>query len=314
MKLIDLQNDVKRLMYVDELDDYEAFLYATNRAVFRTRSVFPKIKRKYIAIRNPENLLSLEKEEVIEVKKSAVFYAENVKAFYFEAEGEGKADFYRFNADKSVNDYELLFSVEIKSIGTFQSFKGFVKRFGEFVDGNFKVVFGGDFFLRIKNLALYDTLMSSSENDILAYKKIVEIDLEKATEGRFKDLGVDTTKGDFMSLNKPIIITHCGKEKEIPYTLSQKILYIDGNYSGELILDYIAMPNTVGVSSKDSDDIDIPKELETFVSYLIASNLLLEEESELSSQYISRYLEAENNAKSLLPIKSGVYEYTGEEF
>lgn len=314
MDLRNLQEDVKRLMYVEEIDDYDAFLYATNRAIYRTRSVFPKIKREKLAVYPLENLLNESAERVREIKGKEMFFANDVCSYYFEAEGEGSADFYYFNADKSVRDYELLFSVEINSHGAFKSYKGFVKRFGSFELGKFKVVFGGNYLIRVKNLALYDTLLSVNEEDIPAFSDKVEIDLETATKSVVTEMGEKKIKSDFMGLRSPVKQLYQNREMEVSYELTDKKLFVKRKYIGEVIIYYIALPDTVGVSSKMTDEVDFPQELAPFAAYLVASNLMIEEENELSSQYLSRYIEAEAYAKALSSIKCGMYEYTGDVF
>ena len=74
------------------------------------------------------------------------------------------------------------------------------------------------------------------------------------------------------------------------------------------------MPETCGVASGEEDEVDFPVEVAPFASYLVAANLMLEEDPEISAEYFTRYVEAETYAKALYSIKSGVYEYTGGAF
>lgn len=314
MKLNALKEDVKRLMFVDSIESEEAFFCAVNRAVFRTRSAFPKKKRVKTVNYPLQNVLCEKPETVYRISGEKTFYGEDVASYYFEGEGMGKADFYYFNAEKSVDDYELLLSVEINSPRVFKKYRGFVKRFGAFARGKFKVVLHGDYTFAVKNFALYDSLLSPEESDIPDFCEKAEIKLEKATECVGKEQGALSVRSDFLSLSEPIRLIDGGKRTEIPYELVGKRLFVSREDVGEIEIVYVAVPETCGVASGEEDEVDFPDEVAPFASYLVAANLMLEEDPEISAEYFTRYVEAETYAKALYSIKSGVYEYTGGAF
>ncbi len=313
MTLNELQSEVQRLAFTDELYSYDAFLQATNRAIYRTRSVFPKKKRVKIANFPIPNILGESVEKVYTTLDEIAFYGNDVAAYYFEAQGEGHADFYYRVSDDLELNFEPIFTVPLSSSSGFKQYKGFVKRFGQFSKGSFKLVFRGDLALSVKNIALYDCLLTPNESDIPQFSAERAIDLKRETETVRIENGLSVIKSDFMSISAPITLYSSGKRCELLYRLVGSELLVSSDCIGEIEIEYIAIPDTVGVSSKGIYEPDFPEEVSAFAAYLIASNLLLEEEPELSTQYFSRYLEAESYAKSLCALKCGVYEYTGGE-
>lgn len=307
MNLINLRKSVLNLIFSDAFESEEAFINATNRAIMRARINFPKKKTKKIAQYPLKNMLGERNFFQYTVKGEKVFYGDDLTSYSFYALGKGNFTVYYFNNSIAVNDYEELFTVEIDSPNHFSNYKGFVKRFNNFTLGRFKVVFSGDYQFTIKNVALYDSLISPSESEIPPFAEYVTYDLKELTKEYGSEYGVSKNREVFVNLLSPITLNDNFVKTEIDYKLDDGILQVPREVMGEIEITYSALPETIGVESGDNTIIDLPDIIAEVISYLIASNLIIEEEAELSKYYLNLYKEAESYANSLYDIGNMKY-------
>lgn len=298
-----LKERAKSLIFEDKIVDNKAFISATNRAIARTRMVFPK----EITIRIPQYPITNQLGESfnqIDIKGERVFYGNDIKGYSFFALGCGNFSIYYFNNSQGVNDYERILSIDIDNNNTFKCYKGLVKRFNKHPQGKFKIVFSSDYQFSIKNIALYNVLLSPKEEDVPVFSKYVKYDLNTLTE----EVGESGDKRKtFISLSKPIVLEKGEEEMQIEYKIEGSILEVPRKYRGLLRVTYLASHKPLSIDCENSETIDVPPQMEEFLAYLIASNLILEEDKELSSYYFNLYKEGENYSKEIKNVGNTKY-------
>jgi hypothetical protein len=279
MKVSELYNHVAQLGFEDALESEERFYNATNRALLQVNTIRPAIKAYSINHTPLPNVLGNNTFQPIQHEggTDVYFIAEGIKAFYFEVDGEGEVHIETWG--EAVGWYDIAESEAFSENGTFKAHRGFVKADGEFIKGIVRLVFSGDAFYSIRNVALYKEVYSTSdENKIPAFEPYVRYDMRKLAD-------------DFLSFESAPI------REGMPYEAMNQDYEIEGNTvllpygeNGCYTVRYKRKPKKVDAGSYDAD-IDLDEDLCALLPCLVASYVLAEDEPNLAQYYLSLYRE-----------------------
>ena len=307
MNILELKNVVTGLLFEENLEDEERFFQSVNRAIYRVRMNFPKIATYKIPQYPIANILGENHSRIYDSKEKSVIVANDVMAYSFEGYGKGRVIFKWYNANPTVQGFETVTICEFESYGRFRNFKGFVKRNGEFCLGEFRVELDSPYNFKVKNLAMYDTIMSYEQNEIPEFSEWINYDLKYLTREISACRGVDKIREVFQGLNKEPKLEKDGEYHPLEYTITDGVFSVNRKVVGDINLVYIKDPETVGVATKANCRIDVPLHLTDALGYLVASNLILDEDSEKSNHYLTLYREAEANALNATKMGYQVY-------
>ncbi len=310
MNLIELKNSVTSLIFDNEIENYDLFLQAVNRSVYRARMNFPKSAVFTIPQYPIRNLLGDNHFQVYEIPKEIVFEVNDILAFSFECYGIGKMEIKWFNPSAAVNDFEIIQVEEFDSRMTFSVCKGFVKRFNEFVGGRFLVTFKSEYAVKVKNIAFYDRLISRDISDIPEFSPMVKYDLGYLTRDYCKKNGVSGVYQNFMCLKEIPKLYLLDNFVAVDYVMNNAVIEIPRSVVGQIRIEYLKYPDTVGTGSLDSDIIDVTEEIAEALSYLVASTMLLDEDDEKANFYLRLYSEAEANAMHKDVVANQIFQNT----
>ncbi|MEG1805538.1 MAG: hypothetical protein RR327_03995 [Clostridia bacterium] len=310
MNLIELRQAVASLMFESDIVDNQQFFQSVNRAIYRTRMNFPKVKSYKIAQYPIKNMLGENHSQVYDSGRENVFNVKDLMSFSFEALGKGRLVVKWYNPSNAVLAFEEICVVEFESYKKFTKYKGFAKRFGTFMTGEFRLSFEGEYIFQVKNIALYDEIRSAEVDDIDDFSENITYDLKSLTSEYGKSRGVSKVREAYVGLSKSPKLVDGDEEIPLEYKLVDGNLQIPRKYVGEISLEYIAEPETVGDGSLDNDEIDVPNVICDSVAYLVASNLTLDDDKEKSNYYLSMFKEAEANALQRTAVGNQVFQNT----
>ena len=89
MTVSQLYDSVAQLGFEDSLEDNDRFIFSANRALLQVNALRPATSAYVINHRPLKNMASKATFETLEKIDDLYFYAENVKSFYFEVQGNG---------------------------------------------------------------------------------------------------------------------------------------------------------------------------------------------------------------------------------
>ena len=294
MRVNELYSQVAQLGFGTSLDDgNERFYYALNRALLQVNLIRPAVKACIINHFCVPNLLSEDTTKVIQITEDTFYEAENAKAYTFFAMGQGNLYIENF----ANNTWKTIHFEEINSRNVFKNYKGFIKDDGEFVKGTVRIRFDGEYIFYVKNIALYEYIVSGNVDDIKPFDTYIEYDLNKITT-------------DFLSFNMPPI------EQSEYNILSEKymiqgnnIILFSNDIQGSFKVLYNKKPTEIVYSDPLTDEtvVDLDDELCSLLPNLIAAYVWAEDEPNLSEYYLSLYrervLQVQSNIKNITPIK-----------
>lgn len=305
MNLIELREQTSALIFEKDIENDNFFLQSVNRAIIRARINFPKYGIFTISQYPLKSILESE-GKIFSSRDIPEFEFENGRCFSFESFGKGRAIISWFNTDTVKKCYEDIVVIDFDDMSGFRNHKDFIKRLGVFKNGHFKLRFESNYEFKIHNIAIYDRVISSEKQEIPEYCANLTYDLGKLTKEYGSERGVNCIRNVFSGLKKPPILVVNNEEKPFRYRLVENIMYIPKKYEGEIIFEYIKSPNSVGIGSKPSEEIDVPNDIASAICYLVASNLLFEEEPEKANYYLSLYKEIEEQ-KLQNPTSENIY-------
>lgn len=315
MTLLDLYDAVSQLGFEDSLGDDAGgrFIYATNRALIEVDSIRPRRKRVDINHRVPKNLL-FDKPKTIEKTDTLVFTAQGAKSFYFEVDGIGEYSIRMVKvvekADEDGNkkeaiDYDYVvedapFYDDLRPSYTFKSVKGFIKKGEAFIDkilkdqdedikenegkkiypfytGEIEIVFEGEYDYTIRNLAMYDRVYTSSEDDIVPYSKTVGYKMSDYVN-------------DFAKFDTPPLDSN-GAHLYEGYSIDGDTINLPLDNQGVYTINYLHKVDTFGVLEDIKEQpIDLDEDLAALLPNLIAAYVWLDDEPDKSQYYYNLYL------------------------
>ena len=299
MRVSELYNQVSQLGFETHLEDDDRFYYAVNRAIMQMSTIRPAIGTYIINHKPMVNLVKANTFSPIERSDDLIYGGADAKAFYFEADGDGIVYVQLLDEDPQNSEWLTVGAVELSSKRRFVPYRGFIKKDGEFVSGQIRLVFSGEFLYSVKNVALYANLYSQYEEDIPAYEPFTRYD-------------IDAIVPDFLSLESPPIT-----EDEINEKLNDKydieggkVILLPYSERGCYKVQYRRRPKELELSGSASDDktvIDLDEELCTLLPLLVASFVWLEDEPSMANYYRSLYdnraADIERRIKALSPVK-----------
>lgn len=281
MNIAELYKQVAQLGFETTLEDSDRFYYAVNRALLQVCKVRPAIGRYLINHRPLENLIRQNTFSPTEKIDDLIYEADDAKAYYFEADGNGVM--YLEKYDAATDSWSIFGRTELKSKQTFVPYKGFIKKEGTFVSGSIRLRFTGEYLYSVKNVALYRHLYSGDSADIPAYAAYTRYDIKELV-------------ADFMALCCPPII-----EEETNTLLNQgyeqegnSIILLPYDRRGVYKVLYEHRPTAIentGATTEDTQALDLDDELCALMPILVAAYVWIEDEPEKSEYYMSLYRE-----------------------
>lgn len=297
MNISELYSQTAQLGFEDSLEDDDRFYYATNRAILQVCKVRPVISRYTINHRPLENCISAASFDPVDVTGELIYTAENVKSYYFEADGNGVLYIEMLNP--STQTWDVIGTVALVSSGVFVPYRGFIKEGGEFVSGQVRLRFLGEYFYSVKCVAMYRYLLSADEEDIPAYEPFTRYDIRALVT-------------DFLALCcPPIKDDENGKVLNQDYELEgDSTILLPFSKRGVYKVLYEHRPTAIsyeGEPASDETEIDLDEELCSLLPVLVAAYVWIDDEPTKSEYYMNLYRERvqliEQHARQNSPVQ-----------
>ncbi len=279
MTVSELYRQSAQLGFEDSLESGDRFYFAANRALLQVALLRPAISSCVIDHTPLVNRIAGASFDVIRRSRKLCFTANNVKSYYFEADGNGE-----LYVEGFINGgWETIGSENLSSTRRFLPYRGIIKRDDAFFDGNVRLRFAGDYVYSVRNVALYGELFSSEKADVPAYEPFTAYD-------------ISTLKDDFLSLCSSPICEDDGYTKlnqEYRVENGCKIL-LPYSATGVYKVLYRRKPEAIKTErlpENNNDKIDLDEELCTLLPLLVASYVWVEDEPSMAEYYAARYNE-----------------------
>lgn len=287
MNIAELKNSVMDLGFEESLENYRAFINATNRAIKEVNEINPKKAVYSITQNSLENLIGNSKTMFQTVKFKNTNYSENSeyyayratspRAYYFEADGKGTAYIER---ETALNEWETVETITLDSSRQYKAYKGLIDYES---DTFYRIRFSGDYTYNIRNIAMYGEVYSDDEDDIPAFTPYVRYDIKELVGDTFKKLDkVVIYEGEYYE----------GKE----YILNRDYFTEDGhiillNYFdvGQFNIWYMVYPKKLTIDDGEETQIDIEDDLCHLLPELVAHYVWLEDKPDISQRYYDLY-------------------------
>lgn len=297
MNISELYSQTAQLGFEDSLEDDDRFYYAANRALLQVCKVRPVISHYTINHRPLENCISDASFEAVDVTGEVIYTAENVKSYYFEADGNGVLYIEMLNP--TTQNWDVIGTVALISSGVFVPYRGFIKEGDGFVSGQVRLRFLGEYIYTIRSVAMYRYLLSASADDIPAYEPFTRYDIRSLVT-------------DFLELCcPPIIDDEDGKVLNQDYELEgDSTILLPCSGRGVYKVLYEHRPNAIssdGEPASDETEIDLDEELCSLLPILVAAYVWIDDEPTKSEYYMNLYRERvqliEQHAKQNKPVQ-----------
>ena len=276
MVVSSLYDQVAQLGFEDSLENDSRFYFAVNRSLIQINELRPmtgvcKVNHKVL---DPITVGSFDPT----VKTGDIVYeASSAKAFYFEADGKGKALIERLvNGEWRVKGEETF-----NSPGrSFIAYKGLITDDGKPFDGDVRIRFTGDYVYSVRSVALYDKLYSGDADDIPPYEEYYRYDISAMVD-------------DFIALTEPPIKDGFLRPYEDYDVENGRVIVLPRERTGVYNVVYRRRPKmlTISRASEDITSIDLDEDLCALLPNLVASYILLEDEPEMAGFYLNMYRE-----------------------
>ena len=281
MTVGELYSLVAQLGFEEALENDERFYFSANRAMLQVNTIRPATKALLIDHNPPKNLIKSYSFKPITREKEITFEAEDAKAYYFEADGNGILYVERFNEEDG--EWEFVTSIPLSSRKTFVKYSGFIKIGNEFVKGLIRLRFSGEYIYSIRNVALYGQLYSDDKEDIPTFEPYTRYDFKSLTD-------------DFLAFSNPPILDDAEQTRlNQGYEVEEgSVLLLPYESSGVYKVNYKRRPRAIDMTedaATSNEVIDLDEELCYAMPNLIASYVLAEDEPELSQYYLTLYRE-----------------------
>lgn len=281
MNVSELYLQAAHLGFETALEDSDRFYFAVNRALLQVCKVRPAIRQCFINHKPLTNLIRRNTFLPIEKTEDLTYEADDAKAYYFEADGNGVMYLEMYCANSE--EWTILGEVSLKSKQIFVPYRGFIKEQGSFVSGRIRLRFSGAYLYSVKNVALYQHLYSDEAADIPAYEAYTRYDVKKLVP-------------DFMALCCPPI-----KEEEENTLLNQaygqegdSVILLPYEKRGVFKVLYEHRPTAIentGATVDDTQELDLDEELCALMPLLVAAYVWIEDEPEKAEYYMNLYRE-----------------------
>lgn len=296
MTVAELYESVAQLGFEDSLEYEKGFLRALNRALLQVNSLRPATNVYVINHRPLKNELRSGSFSPIERTQPLCFEATDVKSYYFEACGVG----YAIIEAKSEDEWAQIGEVNFSSTAGFTAHRGFIKNIDEFVSGEVRIRFEGEYLYTVKNVAMYKHILSANEEDIPAYEPHTRYDISAIV-------------GDFLSLACPPVIYEGAEARYLDryYDVENgRVILLPYNRPGIYKVVYNRKPRAVTEDELFGDKstiIDLDEELCALLPVLIASYVWADDEPQKAEYYLTLYRERaadiESRVKNVAPVQ-----------
>ena len=297
MKVAELYRQVAGLGFESSLESEERFYEAANRALLQVSDVRPAVRYYTINHKPLANGVSVDTFSPVEITNAGSFEASKGKAYYFEADCNGRVN---AHIECVVDDVVTLCeTVTLESNRTFVAYRGFFKSDGNFVEGNVRIRFDSDYTFSVRNVAIYDKIYSGNVNDIPAYEPYTRYDISKCVD-------------DFLGLEAPPITDDAAH-----YVLNQDYFVEDGRVillpydrGGCYKVAYKHRPTRIDdtdAAESSEQILDLDADLAELMPLAIAIYIWAEDEGALVNHYLDLYQrrvsEIVSRHKNYTPIK-----------
>ena len=278
MRVQELYEQVAGLGFEKSLEDEEWFYQAANRALLQVNYLRPAIS-SYVINHKPMKNLVEGSFSPIERSEDLIYEAENAKAYYFQADGNGTVYVERF--DTNSKSWVMVDVIDLAGARRFTAYSGFIRDGRQDITGRVRLRFAGKYLYSVKNVAMYEHLYSDDAADIPPYEAYTRYDMTALAD-------------DFLTLSTPPITedeeyarlsgdydVEGGRVILLPYSVTGcfKILY--NRRPRELVY--------TGSAQDDESVLDLDEELCSLIPVLIASYIWLEDEPDRAQYYYSQY-------------------------
>ena len=281
MTVSQLYNSVAQLGFEDSLEEDDRFIFAANRALLQVNAIRPVTSAYVINHKPMVNKVSDAIFDPLEKTDELFFYAENVKSYYFEVDGNGTLYIEKYEA--SADTWVKIGMVELTGTQGFTAYRGFIKQDGAFVNAPIRLHFDGEYLYSVRCVAMYEYLYSANEADIPAYEPFTRYDISALAP-------------DFLTLASPPIveadgITHLNQGYNVE---NGRIILLPYDMKGLFKVIYNRKPKSIentGEVSEDSTVIDLDEDLCALLPILVASYVWMDDEPEKAQYYLMLYRE-----------------------
>lgn len=253
MTLNELRNDVAKLGFESFIEDEGCFIASANRALAMIYTDRPVCKSAVISFKGPR--VTLAKEFIEHPSGAVVTVAFSGKSLSFRSNGKGVC---------TVTDRRGTNTIPLNTANQLTK---------QTVYGDGFLTFSGDYYYTIRNLAVFDDLLSDTVTDIPEYSPMREINPEDYCDDfrAFKDLPRDKSGSpvsDVKLVDGRIIA---------PY-----------EFRGDLYITYYRAPKPISATNPNAL-IDLSKECEPMLPLLTASFMWLDDDAAKSQYYMGLY-------------------------
>ena len=172
--------------------------------------------------------------------------------------------------------------ITINSPGRYTAYRNFIKYDDNFIDGEVRLRFTGDYVYFIRNVAMYEHIMSGNVADIPAFEPFTEYDISAMAD-------------NFLALGKPPIVddaTHAylnGSEYDME---NGRIILLPYDRPGVYKVRYTKKPTPIaddGAPAENQANIDLDEDLCQLLPYLIAAFVWADDEDAKAQYYLQQY-------------------------
>lgn len=283
MTVKELYEQTAQLGFEDSLENIDRFYQAANRAILQVNSLRPAVNSYIINHRPLENEIVEDTFCPVDKKEDICFEAQDVKAYYFEADGNGTAIIERVLKNGSV---VLVSKVELVSNRQFKPYKGLIKD----AAGTVRIRFTGDYIFSVKNVAMYKYLLSANAEDIPPYTPYTRYDMSRLVN-------------DFVALNEAPAMLN-GERLYMSQDIlmeGESCILVPRSTKGIIKVTYKKALKALEFINKPDEDvtkIDLDEELCSLLPPLVASFVWAEDEPNLANYYMNIYREWANRIEA----------------
>lgn len=261
MTLNELRNDVARLGFESSIEDEKCFIASANRALSLIYVDRPVYKNAIISFAGPK--VNLVREFIEHPSGSEITIPFSGRSISFRTSGKGSCI---INDESGSNLVPLITNGQLTK---------------QFVKGEGTVTLTGDYYFTVRNLAVFDDVISNNAVDIPEYTPFKELDPEDYCDDfrAFSDLPRDKN-------GAPVSAVKLVDGKIIaPF-----------DYRGDLYLAYYRVPKPISSDGADSK-IDVSEECAPMLPLLTAAFMWLDDDAAKAQYYMSLYRDLAANLK-----------------
>lgn len=238
----------------------EAFVRAANWAQnYIAQKAGAIVDRYTISQKNLQSALPspLQKMDIVQHTGSDIAYsAADIKAYYFECDGNGECVVSDDNGETTV--------IMTRGEG-YTAYKGFA-------EGNVSLTFGGDYAYNLRNIALYGHITSNNEADIPPYQCYVPYNIEELT--KVNGIAVFMGFADDTPIHKGNYSNGQGYHEAVDYRKEQdKIILLNNQEVGEYEVWYKRYPLPIAAATPDDYELELEANAADIVPFLMAYTL-----------------------------------------